>query len=233
MITEAGYHMSYILDAFMQNITFVAFGYVLVAPFVTTREIRRQKTVGDLPSATFMSLLSNCSLSTMYGVLIWDYPIIGANSLGVLAGCYFTWTYWNYGFIPLRNYLIAAFLPGVSLVCALTLHYANAVLVVGILQDVSCTAMMASPLVATRQVIRLKDSTSMPFQTSLAFFINGVTWGSYGIFIIGDLFVIIPNAIGAAVALMQLVVIVIYPPQNKESDIEGRGKETGYQTTLQ
>jgi len=233
MITEAGYDLSYGVDAVMQNITFVTFAYVLVAPFLTTRDISREKTVGDLPSAPFMSLMSNCWLWVVYGVLVWDYPIFGANLLGALAGCYFTWNYQRYGSIPAKNYQIAALLPGASVVCAFSLESATALNVIGILGDVACTVMMASPLVAMRQVIRLKDSSSMPFQTSLAFFLNGVTWSAFGIFIRGDLFVIIPNALGSAVAALQLLVIAMYPPNYKkmstksfESDNKADGAES-------
>lgn len=70
--------------------------------------------------------------------------------------------------------------------------------------------LMASPLAVVKTVIRDKSTASMPFPVSLAMFLNGTAWGSYGWFVTADPYVWIPNILGAASGIVQLSLFAIY-----------------------
>merc|ERR1719183_1714811 len=90
--------------------------------------------------------------------------------------------------------------------------------VLGIIGAGTAIILLSSPLVAMRTVIREKNSESMPFQTSLAMWLNSTSWSIYGILCCketGDPFVYGPNLIGFVTSSIQLALIYKYPPKSK------------------
>ena len=82
---------------------------------------------------------------------------------------------------------------------------------VGWIMMIGAVAMMAAPLAALKDVISMNSLESMPLHLSAACFINGFTWCLYGT-LLDDMFIAIPNGLGAMCGLAQLYVWVLYSP---------------------
>nr|CAD1823973.1 unnamed protein product [Ananas comosus var. bracteatus] len=82
-------------------------------------------------------------------------------------------------------------------------------LIVGVLCVIFGTCMYASPLSIMKLVIQTKSVKYMPFFLSLVGFLNGVCWTIYA-FIRFDIFVTIPNGLGALLGLAQLILYLCY-----------------------
>merc|ERR1719183_1049427 len=88
--------------------------------------------------------------------------------------------------------------------------------VLGIIGAGTAIILLSSPLVAMRTVVKEKNSESMPFQTSLAMWLNSTCWSIYGLLCCkknGDPFVYVPNLIGFIASSIQLALIYKYPPK--------------------
>jgi hypothetical protein len=65
--------------------------------------------------------------------------------------------------------------------------------------------MYSAPMTVIAQVLRDKSVENMPFFLSASALVNSMVWTVYGI-LAEDTFVIIPNALGVCVCLIQLLV---------------------------
>jgi len=66
-----------------------------------------------------------------------------------------------------------------------------------------------------KTVLKEKNSRSMPFQTSLAMWLNAGAWSVFGFTVINDPYIWIPNLLGFTAATIQLSLIAKYPAINK------------------
>ncbi|KAB1201858.1 Bidirectional sugar transporter SWEET5 [Morella rubra] len=80
---------------------------------------------------------------------------------------------------------------------------------VGILCVCFNIVMYASPLTVMRMVIKTKSVKYMPFFLSLANLCNGLVWVVYSLLKF-DLYILIPNALGAFSGLLQLILYASY-----------------------
>jgi len=218
MVTKAGFNLNNYTVWVLSKIPLAAFGFVLVAPYTSCSLIHREQNVMGLPAAPFLSFISNCLTWTIYGCLRRDSTIILANIIGALAGGYFTWTYQMYEPIEAKKYAIAMAMPFSAMICVAAFGVVRATFMVGLMANTAAILLTASPMVQMKKVIDDKDSSTMPFKTSLAFFLNGLAWTAYGGLVLADPFVIIPNSIGAVLASGQLALIAKYPPKKGEDN---------------
>jgi len=75
----------------------------------------------------------------------------------------------------------------------------------------------ASPLTTMSQVIKEKSSASLNWPVSMMNVLNGTLWLFYGL-AIKDLFISIPNTIGAVLGLLQLSLVAIYPSKKESTN---------------
>ena len=68
----------------------------------------------------------------------------------------------------------------------------------------------SAPLASVLEVIRTRDTKSLPFYLILATVLMTASWCCYGL-IIGDTFVIVPNLLGFTIATFQLLLFAILP----------------------
>ncbi|KAM0832180.1 hypothetical protein ACQ4PT_065030 [Festuca glaucescens] len=96
-------------------------------------------------------------------------------------------------------------------------------MIVGILCIIFGTMMYASPLTVMGKVIKTKSTEYMPFLLSLVNFCNGCCWTAYAL-IKFDLYITIPNGLGALFGLAQLVLYACYcgstPKKNNGKNVE-------------
>ena len=68
----------------------------------------------------------------------------------------------------------------------------------------------SAPLASVVEVVRTRDTKSLPFYLILATVLMTASWTCYGL-IIGDTFVIVPNILGCAISTFQLMLFAILP----------------------
>ncbi|KAJ8566996.1 hypothetical protein K7X08_019204 [Anisodus acutangulus] len=91
-------------------------------------------------------------------------------------------------------------------------------MVVGILATFFGICMYAAPLSIMFKVIKTKSAEFLPMALSIACFLNGICWATYAILKL-DPYILTGNGVGAALALIQLGLLVVYrnpPPQEDE-----------------
>lgn len=88
----------------------------------------------------------------------------------------------------------------------------------GVLSDVVNIALNASPLETMKKVIQTKDASTIPIILSSIFLLNAAVWVAYAI-ADGDTFVLIPNALGLALCIVQVVLCVAYRPRQTKDTI--------------
>lgn len=91
----------------------------------------------------------------------------------------------------------------------------NRQLFVGFLSVVSLISMFASPLFIINLVIKTRSVEYMPFYLSLATFLMSLSFFGYGMSK-QDLFISVPNGIGALLGIIQLVLYFCYSRSSDE-----------------
>ncbi|XP_078169051.1 bidirectional sugar transporter SWEET5-like isoform X1 [Carex rostrata] len=210
----------------------ISFGLFL-SPLPTYVTIVKKRAVEQFSPIPYLATLLNCMMWIVYGL-----PIVHPNSVLVL-------TINGVGFFMEALYLAIFFtfaprslrLKIVGILAG-ELVFVGAVMggvlggahthdkrteIVGILCVIFGTAMYASPLSVMRMVIQTKSVKYMPFYLSLVSFLNGVCWTAYSLLRF-DLYILIPNGLGALLSAAQLILYCIYyrttpkdePKQNLE-----------------
>merc|ERR1712233_292280 len=87
----------------------------------------------------------------------------------------------------------------------------NVLNILGLVGSITAVILLGSPLVTLRTVIKNKNSISMPFSTSLAMWINALSWTIFGLLLENDPFVYFPNFLGWIAGTVQLFLIWLYP----------------------
>jgi len=211
--TKAGYVMSATTVAMIANAPKVAFAIMLSAPILTCRDIMKNGSVGDLSAFPFVSLIGNCGVWTTYGFICSDPTIYQANLAGFIAGCIFTGIYAKNGSIPMQHWAFAGGMNALAAGCAFGLDADTALTILGTAGAGTAMILLSSPLIALKTVIEKGESSSMPWQTSAAMFLNASAWATFGVTVANDFFVWFPNGFGATAGLVQLAVIAKYPPK--------------------
>ncbi|RLN31438.1 hypothetical protein BBJ28_00006700, partial [Nothophytophthora sp. Chile5] len=99
------------------------------------------------------------------------------------------------------------------------------VVILGYLCVVMNLLLKVAPLETIKRIVRTKNASSMPVTMSIVAVANGVLW-VWTSAILNDMFVLTPNAAGAALGGVQVIVYIIYrpgkvrdaPPANSPAD---------------
>jgi solute carrier family 50 (sugar transporter) len=70
--------------------------------------------------------------------------------------------------------------------------------------------LFGAPLVKLASVIRLQDSSSIPRPVAILSTLAAGSWAFYG-WLLRDPYILLPNAMGLALALVQLALLAIFP----------------------
>jgi uncharacterized protein with PQ loop repeat len=186
---------------------------------VVAVDIQNSKSVKKLSSLPFASLLANGVVWGAYGWLKLDKTIIVPNMLSVVVAMYCMFVYYDYAVRkPVDIYAAALFISAIGL----WLMIAGDTASVGVLGCALSVAMSGSPLAVIRTVIREQSTAAMPFWISVVTWFNNLSWLLYGMLIIRDNMIIIPNTLGLVLASVQMGLFIAYglPPKqlNKPAD---------------
>jgi len=180
----------------------------------TATGILNSKSIGKLSPLPFISLLVNCIVWSLYGVLKSDMTVLIPNGIGVIAGLGCSAVYHKFSPVsPNQLYAIGATIICLSLYLASirNSHF------IGLIGCVLAVILSGSPLATVRTVIAERSTAALPFWTSMSTWCNALSWFLYGSLIARDPMIYGPNGMGLGLASLQLILYGIYglPPNTK------------------
>jgi solute carrier family 50 (sugar transporter) len=87
-------------------------------------------------------------------------------------------------------------------------------LLVGVTVNLNLVVFYASPLSVIWAVLSSRCSAKIHIPTMMGGFLNGTFWAAYGVAVL-DAFIAVPNALGALLGVIQIVLCVIFPRKAK------------------
>ncbi|GFR43451.1 hypothetical protein Agub_g4534 [Astrephomene gubernaculifera] len=204
---------------------------MFLSPLKTVLQARANKHLGDLNPLPLVAIIANCAGWLLYGSIARDPYVILANEPGLLLGIFMTVSCYGFADIKVRDVMLrllllsAALLSGVGACLALFVEdEERAADVAGYTAVLILLCYYAAPLSCLAEVLRSRSSASLLPPTCAMNTVNGLLWLAYGL-AVHDSFISVPNAIGAALGVVQLLFIWIYPA--KRSLTAGGGSSGG------
>ncbi|XP_021898517.1 bidirectional sugar transporter SWEET1-like [Carica papaya] len=198
--------------------------FLFLAPTITFKRIMQNKSTEQFSGIPYVMALLNCLFAAWYGL-----PFISKNNIlvatingtGTVIEAIYILLFLI--FAPKKEkakifgllVLVLAVFAALASISLFVLDGSPRKLLCGLALTIFSTAMYAAPLSVMRMVIKTKSVEFMPFFLSLFVFLCGTSWFVYGL--LGhDPFVAIPNGLGCALGIMQLILYFIYH-KNKNS----------------
>jgi uncharacterized protein with PQ loop repeat len=181
--------------------------------FKTALTIRKRGSVGEFSIAPFLSILLNGLTWSFYGFLKKDMTLFVPNFTGFLVGLSSTIIFDTYVGVDGRPRVLYAFSATLGLI-SIVLCILGDLETLGLVGVCLSILLMGSPLSTAMTVIKDKSTASMPFNTSLFSFCNGMSWTLYGYLIDKDAMIYVSSGVGLLLTIVQLSLYAIYglPP---------------------
>eukprot|EP00928_Gymnodinium_smaydae_P054235 TRINITY_DN38047_c0_g1_i1.p1 TRINITY_DN38047_c0_g1~~TRINITY_DN38047_c0_g1_i1.p1 ORF type:complete len:276 (-),score=59.47 TRINITY_DN38047_c0_g1_i1:100-927(-) len=194
------------------------------SPLPSVRAMLRKKSVGDKDPGPFVALAFNCAHWCGYGVFAFratgdngKLVLVYGNWLGAALGVYYTHAYALVCDSPARSDRLRFYLRIVALLLCLealatqTLSGQHATKLLGGMSTALSVSVCLSPLLTVREVFRTKSVASMPAALVCASLACALAWLICGI-VLQDGFVLMTNAVNAAVGLVSLSLLLRFHP---------------------
>ncbi|KAG6686593.1 hypothetical protein I3842_11G028300 [Carya illinoinensis] len=192
---------------------------LFASPIPTFIKIYQAKSVEEFKPDPYLATVLNCALWCIYGLPFVhpdSYLVISINSAGLVIELIYLIIFFIYSpFSKRRKIIIALVIETIFIICVVVIALQvfhttkDRSMIVGILCIIFNIVMYASPLTVMRMVIRTKSVKYMPFTLSLANFCDTVVWMIYSLLKF-DVYILIPNVLGAFSGLVQLILYAIY-----------------------
>jgi solute carrier family 50 protein (sugar transporter) len=176
-----------------------------------------QQSVGKLSPIPFGSLFVNCFIWSLYGRMEKSDSILYPNLSGLFVGTFCVTIF--HQFTPQKPWKMY----GVIMIIAFICMYWNRVgdsKSLGLMGCVLSIVVSGSPLAVIRTVIKDKSTASLPFFTSIITWINNLSWVLFGLVVVHDPYIYVPNILGFVLSSLQMILFLIYgmPPLSKKGD---------------
>ncbi|KAJ8427230.1 hypothetical protein Cgig2_023067 [Carnegiea gigantea] len=237
-LTSINFHELAFVFGILGNI--VSFG-VYLAPVPTFWRIFKKKSTEGFQSIPYAVALFSAMLLLYYAFLKEDNAtmIITINSIGCAIEGFYLIMYLIYARTNARVYTFKLLgLFNVAFYCLIVLvtmgfvhgcdHHnffskgGNREKVVGWICAVFSVSVFAAPLSVMRTVIRTKSVEFMPFWLSFFLTLCAVMWFFYG-FLIHDFYIALPNIMGFAFGIAQMILYILYkdlPKKQKQGGMD-------------
>ncbi|XP_060219264.1 bidirectional sugar transporter SWEET16-like [Lycium barbarum] len=204
---------------------------MFAAPIKTFKRIINKKSTEDFKGIPYITTLLSTSLWAFYGLLKpGGLLVVTVNGSGAFFHIIYVTLFLIYApkslkiqSIKLVAIIDIAFLGVVIAITLLAVHGTTRLTLVGLLCAGLNIGMYASPLAATKTVIKMKSVEYMPFFLSFFQFLNGGVWTGYAV-LVKDYYIGVPNGIGFILGAAQLILYFIYykstPTQSTEENEE-------------
>lgn len=87
---------------------------------------------------------------------------------------------------------------------------------IGWVADLFSLAVFAAPLSELMMIVRTKSTESLSFSFALTCWLSAACWSVYGV-LVGDVNILLPNALGFMLTCIQLSLFVLYPNNKKKN----------------
>ncbi|KAF8394519.1 hypothetical protein HHK36_020729 [Tetracentron sinense] len=198
---------------------------VFLAPLPTFYRICKKKSTEEFQSIPYVIALFDAILLLYYGILKAEEGmfIIIINIIGCIIEAIYIAIYMVYAPKEPRIFtvkLLFVFVVGVDgLIMLLTFLFTDGrrrVTIVGWISAAFCVSVFAAPLSIIGLVIRTKSVEYMSFTLSFFLTLCAIVWFFYGL-LIKDFFIALPNILGFAFGVAQMILIIIY--KNAKNDV--------------
>ncbi|KAK4726432.1 hypothetical protein R3W88_031349 [Solanum pinnatisectum] len=192
---------------------------LFLSPLPTFNRIWKKKSVEQFSPFPYLATFVNCGLWVLYGIpLVHPHSILVVTINGTGLGIEVVYLMLMKIFLIIIGEII--FLGSLALlVLTLVQTHKKRSTIVGSICMVGNILMYASPLAVMKLVIRSKSVEFMPFFLSLFSFLNGVSWTAYALIRL-DAFILVPNSMGTALGLAQLLLYGMYYKSTKRQNAE-------------
>ncbi|XP_055826127.1 bidirectional sugar transporter SWEET7-like [Solanum dulcamara] len=202
---------------------------LFLSPLPTFYRIWKKKSVEQFSPYPYVATFVNCGLWVLYGIpLVHPHSIlvVTINGTGLAIEVVYLMLFLLYSEKKKRMKILLIivgeiiFLASLAiLVLTLVQTHKKRSTIVGSICMVGNILMYASPLAIMKLVVRSKSVEFMPFFLSLFSFLNGVSWTTYAL-IRFDAFILVPNSMGTALGLAQLLLYGMYYKSTKRQNAE-------------
>ncbi|KAK7394109.1 hypothetical protein VNO78_14628 [Psophocarpus tetragonolobus] len=198
---------------------------VFLAPITTFYRIFKKKSTEGFQSLPYLVALFSSMLWLYYALLKKDaILLLTINSFGCVIEIIYIILYITYGTRDARNLTLKLFFVmnvGSFALILLVTHFAVhghlRVQVLGWICVSLSISVFAAPLSIVAQVVRTKSVEFMPFNLSFTLTLSAIMWFGYGLFL-KDICIALPNVLGFALGLLQMLLYGIYRNGNKKVD---------------
>ncbi|PKA49310.1 Bidirectional sugar transporter SWEET6b [Apostasia shenzhenica] len=198
-------------------------------------KIRKKKAVEQYSPIPYLTAVLNCAFWVLYG-LPFVHPnsllVVTINGTGLILELIYLALFFIYSSNELKMKVLKVLISELASIAVIavmvltTTHTHNKrTLIVGVLCIVFSICLYVSPLSVMKLVIETKSVKYMPFWLSLTSFLNGLCWTFYAL-IKFDIFILIPNGLGAVLGFLQLLLYSWYcrctpteDPEEKQHEI--------------
>ncbi|PSR89434.1 Bidirectional sugar transporter like [Actinidia chinensis var. chinensis] len=194
--------------------------FVFLSPLPTFYQIYKKKSTEGFQSVPYVVALFSAILLMYYAFLKTNATLlITINSFGCFIETIYIALYIFYTPKKVKTVrLLVLMIGGFGLILILTHFFAKGpirVHIVGWICLIFSVSVFAAPLCILKQVIRTKSVEFMPFFLSLSLTFNAVMWFFYGL-LIKDFNIAIPNVLGFAFGIIQMVLYAMYKDNTKK-----------------
>merc|ERR1719240_1190451 len=189
---------------------------VQVSPFPSVQRWEGRGCTGEDDAAPCVSIAFGGCQWCFYGIFAWIVTarsgflvLVHSNCLGALLGTYYVFTFYRHcrnedALRSLQKYLSAVSALALLQLCALSILPAErALFLIGIISSFCSFINATSVLVTVAQVIRQKDSRSIPGPYALANLLSSTVWSLCG-YILSDPCVMMPNIFATCCSAVSL-----------------------------
>ncbi|GIL88438.1 hypothetical protein Vretimale_15406 [Volvox reticuliferus] len=190
---------------------------MFVSPLKAVLQVRASKHLGDLNPLPLVAIIANCAAWLLYGCINEDPYVILANEPGLLLGVFMAISCYGFADLKARDLMLKAFLffavliSGAGIIISLFIEKdSTASLISGYTAVFVLLCYYGAPLSTIAEVLRSRSSASLYWPISIMNTVNGLLWVAYGT-AVHDMFIAVPNAVGATFGLIQIALIQCYP----------------------
>ncbi|EQC35352.1 hypothetical protein SDRG_07064 [Saprolegnia diclina VS20] len=192
-----------------------------VAPLPDIRRIRAAKSTLTLPFGPFFFYLLQSALFLLYALVTSNRLLQTTTTVGTVLGAYYVAIYYTYTLekrLARWHLLLGALLYVFLLHGAMVKPTHEAKVLIGIPGNIVMVLTAVSPLSKLPDIIRRRDASCLPVGMSIMNVLAGGVWALYGL-MLDDMVVVFPNAISTLVGLVQVGLLVKYPPTSKAEHV--------------
>ncbi|KAJ9446128.1 hypothetical protein DIPPA_63739 [Diplonema papillatum] len=205
--------------AFLQVAPPLSAFVMILSPLATMARIHQSRSTGNYPLMPYALMLANSSVQVLYAILLRDPSILTTHFVGFVSALFYCmiWIAYRSPGAPVGTPLgVATAVTVVGIFFFSSLPPEIATPVIGLYGAILIVSVFVGPLYSLKLVLASKDSSSIPLPFAVAGTVCSVLWLSYGLLVLQEPAVWLPNVVGLVPNFMQLFLLWYYPSVTKK-----------------